>query len=355
MHQCAGEAGELVNLVLDFLTKNRERLRLDRYRVPEHLTSVMLTPRFRASRHVVFLILPRRKAKPVLVAKVPRLGDRSPSLSREAAALRAIQSMRPGGFESIPQLVAFEEYRGYPILVETALNGKLLDPTHVRRDLEGACELALDWLTDLPQTETGSAEADWYDRQITQPLHAFATAFPLSPKEEQLLVRTQALITPLRQAPLPLVVEHGDVSHPNLIALHTHTLGVVDWELAELQGLPACDMFFFLTYVAFAQSFARTRRDFLVPFNEAFFGPDAWAVRYVKQYAQRMRIDVQYLTPLFVLCWARYMSRLLLRLHNDDPRPGRVEPETAAWLRGNRYYALWRHSLTHLDSLGWAT
>ena len=66
-----------------------------------------------------------------------------------------------------------------------------------------------------------------------------------------------------------------------------------------------------------------------------------------------MQIAIEHLTPLFVLCWARYMSRLLLRLYNDDLTPASVEPDTAAWLRENRYYALWRHTLNHLDELGW--
>lgn len=343
-----------MNLVLDFLESNRARLKLDRARVPERLTSVMLTPRFRASRHVVFLVLPVGKPYPVLVAKVPRLSERSPSLTREAAAISAVQAMRPGGFDSIPRLVAFEEHRGYPILVETALNGQLLDPPRVRRDLDGACELALEWLTDLPSTPAASAEPGWFDRQASQPLRTFAQAFPLNVPEERMLIRTQELVAPLQHAGLPRVVEHGDVSHPNLIALHAQNLGVVDWELAEMQGVPACDMFFFLTYAAFAQDDARTRRDFLTPFTEAFFGPNAWAVPYVEQYARRLQIGLEHLTPLFVLCWARYMSRLLLRLYNDRPTPGGVEPETAAWLRDNRYYALWRHTLDHLDELGWA-
>lgn len=343
-----------MNLVLDFLQRNRSRLKLDELRVPERLTSVMLTPRFRASRHVVFLVLPYKKPAPVLVAKIPRLGERSRSLSLEAGAIQSVQGMRPGGFDSIPRLVAFEDYRGYPLLVETALNGPLLDPPRVRHDLESACDLALGWLTDLPRTPAERAAPDWFDTQIMRPLQVFGEAFPLNTEERQLWARTEAVIAGLRHAGLAPIVEHGDVSHPNLIALHNQNLGVVDWELAEMQGVPACDMFFFLTYAAFARDDARARRDFLTPFSDAFFGPGAWAVPVVEQYARRMEIAQDDLKPLFVLCWARYMSRLLLRLYNNDPARGSVEPETAAWLRDNRYYTLWRHTLSHLDEVGWA-
>src|SRR5690606_38075637 len=92
--ESACSTGDAMNLVLDFLERHRARLKLEQYRVPERLTCVMLTPRFRASRHVVFLVLPARKPYPVLVAKVPRLGERSQSLTREATAIETIQKMR---------------------------------------------------------------------------------------------------------------------------------------------------------------------------------------------------------------------------------------------------------------------
>lgn len=59
-------------------------------------------------------------------------------------------------------------------------------------------------------------------------------------------------MAPLRSMQLPLVFEHGDLSYPNLLLLPTGEPGVLDWELANPDGLPACDLFLFLTYVAFS-------------------------------------------------------------------------------------------------------
>ena len=337
-----------MNSVLTFLDHHRERLGLDHYGVPARLSSLVLTPRFRASRHVVFLIMPEGQPDPVLVAKVPRLAGTSASLSQEAGVLGVVQAQRSGGFDSVPRVIAFEEYHGYPILVETAIVGRAMDPATVRRDRAGCCAAVIEWLADVQQT-ANSTEPDWFER-LAQPLRQFAGTFPLSADEEQTLEQTWALLAPLREAPPPLVLEHGDLSHPNLILRPAGGLGVVDWELAVPNGLPACDLFFFLTYVAFALHNARAKGDYLSPFHAAFFGEKAWARPYVETYAERMHLPPHLIAPLFLFCWARYMSQLLVRLDAGDT-PGPVESGTAEWLRSNRYYALWRHTVRHIDEL----
>ena len=53
-----------------------------------------------------------------------------------------------------------------------------------------------------------------------------------------LVERTLDALRPLRDAGLPLVLEHGDTSHPNLLLRRFGDLAVVDWELANPDGLP---------------------------------------------------------------------------------------------------------------------
>jgi hypothetical protein len=370
----------MMNTVLTYLEANRERLDLARYGVPERLSSVMVTPRFRASGHVVFMVLAPGRPEPLLVAKLPRLdggiapeGRKNVSVEREVANLRAVHAGRAGGFDSIPQVVAFEEYMGRPILVETALVGDPMDPAAVRRDRDGCCAAVCGWLAELPHPmrasdggdsatrstslSTGSRgtsgqAANWFGRLVERPLRHFERVFPLSVEERQLLERTWELIAPLRDADLPLVFEHGDLSHPNIVRLKGGAPGVVDWELAEPYGLPTYDLFFFLTYIAFASHNARKSGDHLAAFHAAFFGQVAWTRPFVVAYAGWLRLPPQTLTPLFVLCWARYMTSLLLRL-DAVPASGRLARETAEWLRANRYYALWRHTVTNASALDW--
>jgi aminoglycoside phosphotransferase len=333
---------------------NRQRLDLARYGVPERLSSVVVTPRFRASNHVVFLVLGPGGPEPLLVAKLPRLGGTSASVEREVANLRAVQGRRAGGFDSIPRVVAFEQHLDRPILVETALAGRAMDPSTIRRDRAGCCDAVAGWLADLqqPAPDSEAADGDWYQRLVERPLRHFEAVFPLSSEEARLLEYTWQLVSPLRHMALPLVFEHGDLSHPNILLLKDGRPGVVDWELAEPRGLPAYDLFFFLTYAAFASHNARKRGDHLAAFRSAFFGQAAWARPYVAAYAQRLPLPAHALTPLFVLTWARYMTSQLMRL--DTGRSGeRLASETADWLRANRYYALWRYAVTDASALVW--
>ncbi|HEX6383131.1 MAG TPA: aminoglycoside phosphotransferase family protein [Anaerolineae bacterium] len=344
-------------MVLSFLHQNRQRLGLAHYGVPERLTAVMITPRFRASSHIVFLVLPQDRPEPVLVAKVPRLAGTSASVTREAGNLRMIEASRPGGFDSIPRLVAFETYAGHQLLLETALVGRPMDPGAVRHDVDGRCQAVIRWLVELQQATQLPAESGngWLVQLLERPLRYFERVFPLTAKEEKWLAETWQWIEPLRQAQVPLVCEHGDLSHPNIFLLGNGQVGVVDWELAELQGLPAYDLFFFLTYVAFARSRAHQSGSYLPAFHDAFFGPAAWTKPYIADYARQMGLSSLTLTSLFVLSWARYMANLLLRLNGGEAaaEPEPLAAETADWLRGNRYYILWQHTLMHLDELNW--
>jgi aminoglycoside phosphotransferase (APT) family kinase protein len=344
-----------MNSAIAFLERHRERLDLARYQIANDLSSLILTPRFAASGHVVFLVLPEGRPQPCLVVKIPRLVDAAAALACESSNLQAVQALRPAGFESVPRLVAFEEHDGRPILVETALNGPLMAPDIVRRDLRGCCRLVMDWLADIHQASASTPARGWFEHVIEQPLQSFSEMFPLNTGEQALLARTWELVVPLREAGLPFICEHGDLSHPNLIVRGAEDLGVVDWELAQSRGLIGYDLFLFLSYAAFSLRKARSPRSQLAAFDEAFFSPGAWAVPMVLAYWHRLQLPVSTLTPLFVSGWARYTINLLRRLTNAAPqRSGRVDAATADWLRANRYYLLWNHAVAHAHLLGWA-
>lgn len=344
-----------MNSVLTFLQQNQHCLELARYGVTGPLTSIVLTPRFRASSHVVFLIMNKGSRVPQLVAKIPRLAHATASIEREVASLRAVQALRPKGFDSIPRIVAFEPYCGYPLLVETALIGSPLDPPTVRRNLAQSCATVIDWLVGLQYSGEPKTDPTWFAQQAEQPLTTFANIFPLTDDERELLQRTQEQIAPLRDMALPQVFEHGDLSHPNILLLTNGELGVVDWELAEPHGVPAYDLFMFLIYAAFARHNARTNEAYRSAFYSAFFGPNAWATPHVETYAARIGLPIESLTPLLVLSLARYVAKLLLRLGDADTtaEPAPIEQTTADWLRTNRYYTLWRDCVTNLHELAW--
>jgi thiamine kinase-like enzyme len=147
---------------------------------------------------------------------------------------------------------------------------------------------------------------------------------------------------------LPSVIEHGDVGHPNLFRLRSGGIGVIDWELAQPNGVPLLDLWFFLSYVASAHSSSENPKDI---FRQAFEGPEAWTKPHVERYVREMEIPQEAISPLFVLTWTRYLSELARRLQSEgDEAPHGRRDETSRnqltnWLRNNRYHAYWRHAV----------
>jgi aminoglycoside phosphotransferase (APT) family kinase protein len=339
-----------MNTVASFLESNHARLGTADYQLHKGFSSLVITPRFRASSHVIFMLIPNGTTEPTLVAKMPRLKDASASLAREAAALESIQRLHGGKLHTIPRLVAYEEYRGYPILIETALNGVLMDNNYIRRRFSDCCEMTLRWLDSLqPQDRALPDSSVWFERLAQKPLDHFARAVTLSDDEAELLDQTRALIAPLKTMRLPFVIEHGDLSHPNLIVSGKGRLGVVDWELATTGGLPGYDLFFFLAYAAFARQRAQTNADYIAAFQQAYFEAGAWARSYAKSYLNGLGLPDESIKPLFILTWARYVIQLLQRLEISEQAA--IGQTTIDWLRGNRFFALWRYAVSHADKL----
>ncbi len=343
-----------MNLVLNFLTKNWQRLNLKRFGDSSRLSCVMMTPRFRASSHVICFVLAEDRIEPILVVKLPRLPGDNERLDREVANLHVANHARVEEDKSIPRVVAYEDYHEHRLLIETAVPGRPMSPAIVRRQPDQCIEAALTWLLDLQQATVSATprdERDWFERLVEQPLQQFNALLPQSAEGAGLVHQTLSLMPPLRDHDMPLVMEHGDFSSPNILQDENGRVGVVDWELAEPKGLPAADLFFFLTYVAFAQQNARKNADYLKAFQQAYFGSQAWAWSYVKRYRERLKLAPAMLAPLFVVTWGRYVAGLLLRLQESNEAGGIVGNETVKWLRSNRYYVLWRYAIEHVKGL----
>ena len=340
-----------MNVAAAALARHADRPELRRVGAPDRLSWVALTPRFRASAHVVLLALADGHDDPVLVAKVARLPGRSDTLDREAANLHAAQAARPGGFDSIPRVVCVDLVAGTHLLLETGVPGRVLDGAAVRRRPQACAEALLTWVVELHAATAahGDDPRAAYERLVAEPLRRLARALPGYREAAALVDRTLELTRPLRELALPLVLEHGDLSAPNVLRSRRGAVGVVDWELAVPDGLPAQDLFFSLAYLAFARSRARRPADHLAAFEAAFVGPRAWARPYVVRHAEATALPREALRPLFVACWARYVARRADRLLDDGAEA--LPDETAAWLTRDRYFALWRHAVARADAL----
>ncbi|MGH2570604.1 MAG: aminoglycoside phosphotransferase family protein, partial [bacterium] len=275
---------------------------------PRTLHWLLKTPRFRASGHVLGFVFADDGRDPELVVKVSRLPGDDRWIDREAANLRSIQAARAGGFDSIPRVAACDDGAGLRMLVQTVVPGTTMDRAAVRRRPKACADSVATWLTDLHRATKVAAGPDSLGRLVASPLDRFEALCAGRPGERALVRRTREIVEPLLAADVPLVFEHGDLSAPNILIDGRDRVGVVDWELADPAGLPATDLFFFLTFVAFARGRASGRRDWLAAFRAAFFGPDAWATPWIRKYADAMELPAGSLKPLFVSTWARYVA-----------------------------------------------
>ena len=345
-----------MNVVETFLKRHWARLELDRYGTTtrSQCACVVKTPRFRTSNHVVFLVFVGGTCEPIFVAKLPRIESHVDALDKEAMNLRAVQALRQGGFDSIPRLVTYERHGNWPLLVETALPGRIMKPAVVQRRPRACLDSVLAWLSDLHMTHASKSTdvQDSWRRRLEGSTRGLSDNLELSDEDWRLVDQTRKLALALRDSAIPLVFEHGDLSSPNILELKGGRVGVLDWELADPEGLPAVDLFFFLNYVAIARSRPRKPEEFVAAFRAAFFGNAAWARPYVRRYAESLRLSADTLRSLFVLCWARYIDRLGHRMNTGrESHDSNRAREAIPWLRNNRYWHLWRYAVEHAEEL----
>lgn len=337
-----------MNFVHAYLAHHQADLRLAQYGGVKGFSYLFITPRFRASANVVCLVISVTDQRPVFVAKMPRLPEYVDGLAHEANMLSLVQRSRPGGFDTVPRPLKFESFRGWPILLETALVGQPMGPEVVRRDPEWCTALVTDWLIDLHKATTAPVSSkEWFVRAVEWPLNALVSALPVTAGHERdLCDRTLAVADSLQHHVMPFVFEHGDLSHPNILVTPSGHVGVVDWELATPFGVPLADLIFFLTFVAFARYEARKRKTYVEAYQQAFFGPEGWARNAVRRYVEAMCLPPRAVPALVVLSWARYVAGLVRRLAAAEPDRC-VSEKTVTWLRTNRFYQLWQWTLDH--------
>ena len=341
-----GAPGARTDAIEDMVARLVQPEELRRRRLADGAHTLLITPRFRTSRHVVALLFPEGESTPTLVAKVPRLVADNGGVANEALILAEFDA-RGAPEIGVPRVAAFGDVGDRAVLVQTPVIGSPMTPALIRTDPRRHVEAMLSWLGEVERaTGAGDGFAAW-QTLIALPLEAFAASSPRDGEERRLVARTLELTAPIAEGGLRVGIQHGDLSHPNLMALDGGGVGVVDWELAELHGLPLQDAAYFLAYAAFSLARARGVAEELAAFDEAFVAPRGWAARDLGAFARRTGIPTRLVTPLFVAGWARSAARTRDRLE-----PGSAG-DPSAWLRESRYYVLWRHALEHASQLQW--
>lgn len=326
-----------------FLEERHQELQLYRYGLGGGWESVLLTPRFVTSRHVVALIFPVGGPEARLVVKVPRQPGDNDSVRHEAAVLRELAAGRAGPAAGVPEVVALNDVGDHTVLVETAVTGAPLDPRLVAADLAGAVSAGTDFVDGLPCTQEADLNTDWYARTIGDPLEALAELVSQEPRIRELVELTHQMLEPLRAVQLPAVVEHGDLSHPNLFLKPQGTLQVVDWERARIDGVPGHDLVFYLQYLSESSEHAFTRGNQVAAFEKAF-GSGGWALAPLARHLDLRGVEAGLVPLLIISTWARSVATLAYRLEGQaDATHGTQQLRQA--VESDRDFWLWRHAV----------
>ena len=333
-----------MTFVDQFLAEHYEELELDKYGIGRRWESILLTPRFVTSRHIVALVFAAGAREASLVVKVPRQPGENDSVRHEAAVLRQLGSGREGSGIGVPKVVTVRDVGAHTVLVETAVTGAPLDPRLVAADLRGAVGAGTAFVGALPCTQAAAMNHDWYDRTISHPLEALAGLVSLEPETTALVERTHEILAPLRDVQLPAVVEHGDLSHPNLFLKPRGGLQVVDWERARTDGVPGHDLVFYLQYLSESRERAFDRESQLAAFEKAF-GRGGWALAPLTGHLDLRGVDAALLPLLVIATWARSTATLAYRLEGQSV-PGRGIDQVRSAVASDRDFWLWRHAVT---------
>jgi aminoglycoside phosphotransferase len=340
------------------LSAASEAAMLARFGLGGGFSEVLVTPIAETSTAVLSVLVPRRSRRPVLIAKQPRLPERS-ALEREAANLQALRAAWPAATFAAPESLGLFGEDDAPILVQTALDGRGLEPAELRRSRRRVVDDVVRSLIDLgaESASPAAAVAGRYKETLQRPLETHGRFATELRGARELVSRSIEATEELRRASIPLVFEHGDVAHSNVLRLRSGGVGFVDWELAQPQGLPLQDLFFFIGYVAFTCAGSKTTEERLAAFDDVFLERDGWASKAVAAYADRLHLPPASISPLFIACWARYAAGFRHRLLGCEPgdsRPAtssRTEASIEALMEP--WYALWRRALEVVDRLPW--
>jgi hypothetical protein len=309
---------------------------------------LVLTPRYRASAHVVGIAIDPSDGSVDRVVKVARLADDA-TLEHEAAILGALgptlaASGRCPSLIDAPGLPTEIGGGTWPVLVESGVRGSALDPAAVRRGRDDAVHGLVALLAALP-VRPAPDRATPVAARLGDALARILTV--ADPDLRDLVERTARVIAPLDDAALPRVLEHGDPAHPNLLVRPDGTVAAVDWERGESDGLPLHDLTIALAYVAAADRRATIATDQARAFRDAISGPDAWAAAALDRDAIRLGVDTALRPALVVAAFARTVAWLADHLEagpsgSDDDQDGQ---DAGSWLVADRSVASWRAAL----------
>ncbi|MFO7321152.1 MAG: phosphotransferase [Chloroflexota bacterium] len=259
-----------------------------------------------SSRKVLIFLFPPDEQRPSLIVKMVREAGFNARLENEYRALRWLVENGIGDAATLPQPV-FSGYHGGLMLVgETIIDGT---PFRAADGVETGelAERGLNWLVELATTtaNTGVASAETVAAGLEVLLERYIEIYEPGAGERAFLAEQVDAIRRSRQ-PFPLVFQHGDPGVWNVIVTPDRRTAFLDWEAAEIHGMPLWDLFYYWRSVAIDVSRRQGVQDALAGFERQFLHEsplNATLSLAIRRVCDATGLSAALVRPLFYLCW----------------------------------------------------
>jgi Phosphotransferase enzyme family len=305
---------------------------------PERLSWLLLTGGPRAISKIVGLVFAEPDSRPRIAAKMPRVAESLETLRKEADILCSLHQLRPEGFSGIPQVLFWQQDNDQVVLGETALAGTPLLYLLRRHNYRHLALKGTYWLSEMAGPL--KARTAWWHRLVEPVFEDFSTSFG-EIVDQRMLDETRSTLGGLGS--LPLVCEQRDFSPWNVLLSPENELVVLDWESAELNGLPGLDLWYFLTHLAIfledAIPAGRVRTAYRKLLDASTF-TGSIAAECVAYYVQKLRISSEDFSRLRMLVWLVHSRSEYMHFTAD-----RGGPPPAEKLRRSVFFQLWEEEV----------
>jgi hypothetical protein len=286
--------------------------------IDRHAWALSGTGPYRTQKVLVALFGPGT-VSPDLIVKLTRHPSVNARLQVELDGLRRLAGVGPTIAERVPAVRFAGHHAGLLAVGETALDGaRFMAPEPERHPLAAD---AIDWLTELA---VGTVERVSPEAAAAALDHLVEIYTGLEGPGRDLRDRLRAEVDRIRAHPdpFPLVIQHGDPGTWNLLALPGERAGFLDWENAEMRGMPLWDVFYLLRSLAVSgrprrpleRRLGHVRRTLL---DDSAFSP--CVVDAVTRYCARVGVARDLIEPLYHLGWMYQALKETTRL-----RPGHL-------------------------------
>lgn len=289
---------------------------------------LLLTGGLHSTNKVTGLVFQNGADNPSFVVKMPRRKLSLPALTHEAEVLEVVHSFGARPLPGVPELVFLNTQDGFPAIGETHLDGVPLYTVMQSGNLKTLARQATRWLLRLVDPGPPVPPEAWWERLVTPVLDDFEHGYA-AVGGRAILDAARAELTHL--GPLPMAIEHRDFSPWNVLFTSSGGLSVLDWEGAELNGLPFSDLFYFLTYLTFFSEGALENGAMSAAYHQIrapHTRMGSISAACIQEYCAGAGLSVKSLRPLRLLTWLRHAvleHKLIANSSTGQPDPKLLE------------------------------